>query len=32
MEYTKIGKELEIYESIDYIGKGFPIILQTEQK
>ena len=32
MEYTKIGKELEIYESIDYIGKGFPIILPNGAK
>jgi len=27
MEYSEIGKELEIYTNIDYIGKGFPTIL-----
>lgn len=32
MEYSKLGKELEIYTSIDYIGKGFPIILPNGAK
>lgn len=32
MEYSKLGKELEIYTTIDYIGKGFPIILPKGAK
>lgn len=32
MEYSKLGKELEIYTNIDYIGKGFPIILPNGAK
>ena len=32
MEYSKLGKELEIYTTIDYIGKGFPIILPNGAK
>ena len=32
MEYSKLGKELEIYTSVDYIGKGFPIILPNGAK
>ena len=32
MEYSKIGKELEIYTNIDYIGKGFPIMLPNGAK
>lgn len=32
MEYSKLGKELEIYTSIDYIGKGFLIILPNGAK
>ena len=32
MEYNKLGKELEIYTTIDYIGKGFPIILPNGAK
>ena len=32
MEYSKLGKELEIYTSIDYIGKGFPFILPNGAK
>ena len=32
MEYSKLGKELEIYTAIDYIGKGFPIILPNGAK
>lgn len=32
MDYSKLGKELEIYTSIDYIGKGFPIILPNGAK
>ena len=32
MEYSKLGKELEIYISADYIGKGFPIILPNGAK
>ena len=32
MEYSKLGKELEIYTTIDYIGKGFPIILPNGEK
>ncbi len=32
MEYSKLGKELEIYTSISYIGKGFPIILPNGAK
>ena len=32
MEYSKLGKELEIYTTVDYIGKGFPIILPNGAK
>ncbi len=32
MEYDKLGKELGIYTSIDYIGKGCPIILPNGAK
>jgi len=32
MEYSEIGKELEIYTNIDYIGKGFPTILPNGSK
>ena len=32
MEYSKLGKELEIYTNVDYIGKGFPIILPNGAK
>ena len=32
MDYSKLGKELEIYTNIDYIGKGFPIILPNGAK
>ena len=32
MEYSKLGKELEIFTSVDYIGKGFPIILPNGAK
>ena len=31
-EINKLGKKLEIYTSIDYIGKGFPIILPNGAK
>lgn len=31
-EINKIGKELEIYTYVDYIGKGFPIILPNGTK
>lgn len=31
-EVNKLGKELEIYTTIDYIGKGFPIILPRGAK
>ena len=26
-EINKLGKELELYTSLDYVGKGFPIIM-----
>ena len=26
-EINKLGKELELYTSVDYVGKGFPIIM-----
>ena len=26
-EINKFGKDLELYETIDYIGKGFPVFL-----
>lgn len=32
MEYSEIGKDLEIYTNIDYIGKGFPTILPNGAK
>ena len=31
-EINKLGKELELYTTIDYIGKGFPIILPKGSK
>lgn len=31
-EINKLGKELELYTTIDYIGKGFPIILPRGAK
>ena len=31
-EINKLGKELELYTYIDYIGKGFPIILPNGAK
>lgn len=32
MEYSKLGKELEIYTTVNYIGKGFPFILPNGAK
>lgn len=32
MEFSKLAKELEIYVAVDYIGKGFPIILPNGAK
>ena len=31
-EINKLGKELEIYTTIDYVGKGFPVILPKGAK
>ncbi len=31
-EINKLGKELELYKTVDYIGKGFPIILPRGAK
>ncbi len=31
-ELNKLGKELELYTHVDYIGKGFPIILPKGSK
>lgn len=32
MEYSKLGKYLGLYTTVDYIGKGFPIILPNGTK
>ena len=32
MDYNKLGKKLGIYTNVDYIGKGFPIILPNGAK
>ena len=32
MNYNKLGKKLGIYTNVDYIGKGFPIILPNGAK
>ena len=31
-EINKLGKELELYTSLDYVGKGFPIIMPNGSK
>ena len=31
-EINKLGKELELYTSVDYVGKGFPIIMPRGSK
>ena len=31
-DINKLGKELELYNSVSYIGKGFPIFLPRGDK